>query len=167
MITHFQNKYLKRKWLKYLQQKINLNFLVVKPTWWWAIFQIAHFFKSLPMPGINRWISQVQHETSEEGQRTHQPKHSEYNNKNEDNSPNTLNDQKFRQIRSMNNCSTPEFFYCSISNLCTLSDIFIQHTGFNMFTDVHKEFALKSFIYSCLTYMSLSKLYIRNVFIMK
>ena len=48
--------------------------------------------------------SQVWHETSEEGQRMHQPKHCEYNNKYEDNSLNILNDktyqvssQKFRQ----------------------------------------------------------------------
>ena len=34
--------------------------------------------------------SQVWQETPEEGQRTHQPKHCEYNYKNEDISPNTL-----------------------------------------------------------------------------
>ena len=38
--------------------------------------------------------SQVQHETLEEGQRTYQPKCCEYNNKDEDNSPKTLNDKK-------------------------------------------------------------------------
>ena len=36
--------------------------------------------------------SQVRHETPEESQRTHQLKHCEYNNKDEDNSLNTLND---------------------------------------------------------------------------
>ena len=50
---------------------------------------------------------QVQHETPEEGQRTYQSKHSEYNNEEDDNSLNILSDkdypassQKFRQIRA-------------------------------------------------------------------
>ena len=49
--------------------------------------------------------SWVQHETPEESWRIHQPKYCEYNNKDEDYSPNTLNDkndqvssQKFRKI---------------------------------------------------------------------
>ena len=49
--------------------------------------------------------SRVQQETPEEGWRTHQPKRCEYNNKDEDNSPNVLNDknhqaasQKFRKL---------------------------------------------------------------------
>ena len=37
--------------------------------------------------------SQVQQETPEEGRRTYRPKRSEYNNKDEDNSPKTLNDR--------------------------------------------------------------------------
>ena len=48
---------------------------------------------------------QVQQETPEEGWRTYWSKHCEYNNKNEDNSPKTLNDknreassQKFKQL---------------------------------------------------------------------
>ena len=50
-------------------------------------------------------VSWVQQETTEEGQRTYQPKHCKYNNKDEDNSSKTLNDknhqassQKFRQL---------------------------------------------------------------------
>ena len=39
--------------------------------------------------------SQVWQETSKEGQRMHQPKHCEYENKDEDNSLNTLNDENF------------------------------------------------------------------------
>ena len=35
----------------------------------------------------------VQQETLEEGQKTYQPKHCEYNNKDENNSPKTLNDK--------------------------------------------------------------------------
>ena len=49
--------------------------------------------------------SQVQHETPEEGQRTHQPKYCKYIYKDEDNNTITLNDknylassQKFKQI---------------------------------------------------------------------
>ena len=37
--------------------------------------------------------SKIQHETPEEGQRMHQPKHCEYNNKDKDDSSNTLNDK--------------------------------------------------------------------------
>ena len=50
--------------------------------------------------------SQIQ-QTPEEGQRTYRPKHCRNNNKEEDNSPKTLNDknhqalsQKFRQLKS-------------------------------------------------------------------
>ena len=38
--------------------------------------------------------SRVQQETTEEGQRTHRPKHCDYNNL--DNSPNTLNDKNYQ-----------------------------------------------------------------------
>ena len=37
--------------------------------------------------------SQVWQETPEEGQRTYRPKHCEYNTKDEDNSPKTLNER--------------------------------------------------------------------------
>ena len=37
----------------------------------------------------------VRQETPEEGRRTHRPKRCEYNNKDEDNSPKTLNDKHF------------------------------------------------------------------------
>ena len=40
------------------------------------------------------WGMKVYHETPEEGRRTHQPKHCEYNNKDELNSPNILTDDK-------------------------------------------------------------------------
>ena len=53
--------------------------------------------------------SRVQQETPEEGQKKHQPKHCEYNNKDDNDSQNTLNDknyeassQKFRQIMNFN-----------------------------------------------------------------
>ena len=59
--------------------------------------------------GVNKGGSCVQPDTSEEGWRTYQPKSWEYNNKDEDNSPKTLNDknhkassQKFRQLTSNN-----------------------------------------------------------------
>ena len=42
--------------------------------------------------------SRVQQETPEEGQRTYQLKRCEYNNKDEDNSPKTLNDKNIRSI---------------------------------------------------------------------
>ena len=45
--------------------------------------------------------SRVRQETPEEGRRTHQPKRYEYNNKDEDNSPKTLND-KIIKIRGKN-----------------------------------------------------------------
>ena len=41
--------------------------------------------------------SQVQHEAPEEGWRSHRPKYCEYNNKDEDNSPNRVNDKKKEQ----------------------------------------------------------------------
>ena len=63
--------------------------------------------------GLNKWrgsnfhvASQVWQETPEEGWGTYWPKYCEYNNKDEDNSPKTLNDknhqallQKFRQLK--------------------------------------------------------------------
>ena len=52
--------------------------------------------------------SRVRPETPEEGRRTHRPERCEYNNKDEDSSPKTLNDknhhatfQKFRQLISL------------------------------------------------------------------
>ena len=52
---------------------------------------------------LNKWFgsrfcvgSQGRRETPEEGRRTHQPKHWEYKNENEDNSLNTLSDKKTR-----------------------------------------------------------------------
>ena len=39
---------------------------------------------------VGSWVWQ---EASENSQRIHQPKHCEYNNKDEDNNPNTLNDK--------------------------------------------------------------------------
>ena len=51
--------------------------------------------------GLNKGFSlkfyvgfQVRHETPEEVQRMHRPKRCEYNNEDEDNSPNTLIDKK-------------------------------------------------------------------------
>ena len=55
--------------------------------------------------------SKIQHETPEEGQRIHQPKHCEYNNNNNNNnndSSNTLNDKNhqasFQKLRQIGNC---------------------------------------------------------------
>ena len=42
--------------------------------------------------------SHVQQETPEEGQRTHQPKYCEYNNKDKDNIPKTLNDKNHQAL---------------------------------------------------------------------
>ena len=47
---------------------------------------------------IGSW---ARHETPEEGQRTHQPKHCEYNN--EDNSLNSLSDKKKKMVISLFN----------------------------------------------------------------
>ena len=65
--------------------------------------QTKHFIQSMEVD------SQFRHETLGEGQKMYQSKHFEYNNKDEDNSLNTLNDknlevssQKFRQIIYLN-----------------------------------------------------------------
>ena len=62
--------------------------------------------------------SWVQHETIEESQRIQRPKHCEYSNKDEDNSPNILSDKnyqdsskKFRQIRPFL-LFQPEIIHC-------------------------------------------------------
>ena len=54
--------------------------------------------------------NQVWFETPEEGWRMHQPKHYEYNNEDEDNSPNILSDKKYMYIYIFN--VLLHFFIC-------------------------------------------------------
>ena len=67
--------------------------------------------------------SQVRQETSEEGRRTYQPKRNEYDDKDEDNSPKTLND-KNKQKRKLSFPSRyPSLSILSSIKICQTSEL--------------------------------------------
>ena len=82
---------------------------------------------SLRSFGKFRVGSRVWQDTPEKGRRTYQPKHCEYNNKDEDNSPKTLNDknqtssQKFRLL-----ISTIVYFMLNPVSTCILNIWFVN-----------------------------------------
>ena len=103
-ILHHMDKFNKVWWyFEILQEEflslrvfrlLSLSLLLYSQGFSWSVFQ--------PSSGV---LCQTWHETPEGSQKMHQPKCSEYNNKDEDNSPDTLSDknypassQKFRQI---------------------------------------------------------------------
>ena len=84
--------------------------------------------------GRNSVYSSRVQESPEEGRRTHQPKRSEYNNKDEDDSPRTLTDkihrassQKFRQLRLCAFVRRKFEFFSTELEVCFISSSCLDH----------------------------------------
>ena len=94
--------------------------------------------------------SRVRHETPEEDRRMHRPKRYEYNNKDDNNSLNTLNDKsyqassrKFKQIICIKNCTVRLLgSYLCIKTRCQ-NKLFLPHTVFT-YPLYHEQYTTQS-----------------------
>ena len=118
---NFQNRVCSNKLINHIKK-------LKKKIWWFGHHLCVQWHENNKALIFNHDIllsrvrSRVRHETSEEDRKTHRLKRCEYNNEDEDNSPNTLNDenhqassQKFRQIiftQSSITVGAPSWCFC-------------------------------------------------------